>query len=478
MEEIAHQRLASRGSARPSPATGPSRCGRAGIGPGVAASRWGAVGGAGGHRSRGCRRMAAQVTTRHPNGCGPSRIAPSVRQDRGHPAPRPTVGRVPTRKGCAVSELENRRLTPPETDAERHLARRLARPGAPGVGVPGRRDELGHRGQAGRRAHRDHRAARRGSPARRGRARRRQDPARQDPRPLDRLLGAPRAVHPRPAAERHHRRLGVQPGRARLRVPPGRDLRQRRRRGRDQPRLAQDPERAAGVDGGGPGHRRRHDLRARPGRSWSWPRRTRSRWRAPTRCPRPSATASWRASRWATRRPAPSSTCSTCTAGCPRSTACSRSPTPPRCRRWSRRCARCTPPPRCASTSSTSPTPPARARALRLGASPRATLHLLRASRAHAALAGRDHVLPDDVQQVAVPVLAHRLIPTGETQMARRTHRRRGRRPAAARPRAGPDPLSPTVHAAPTLPHHPRRGLRRLRPSCWSRPASSSDSTT
>jgi MoxR-like ATPase len=59
--------------------------------------------------------------------------------------------------------------------------------------------------------------------------------------------------------------------------------------------------------------------------------------------------------------------------------------------------------------------------ALRLGASPRATLHLLRAARAHAALAGRDHVLPDDVQQVAVPVLAHRLIPTGETQMARRS---------------------------------------------------------
>jgi MoxR-like ATPase len=59
--------------------------------------------------------------------------------------------------------------------------------------------------------------------------------------------------------------------------------------------------------------------------------------------------------------------------------------------------------------------------ALRLGASPRATLHLLRASRSHAALAGRDHVLPDDVQQVAVPVLAHRLIPTGETQMAHRS---------------------------------------------------------
>ncbi len=59
--------------------------------------------------------------------------------------------------------------------------------------------------------------------------------------------------------------------------------------------------------------------------------------------------------------------------------------------------------------------------ALRLGASPRATLHLLRASRAHAALEGRDHVLPDDVQAVVVPVLAHRVIPTGETQLARRT---------------------------------------------------------
>ena len=59
--------------------------------------------------------------------------------------------------------------------------------------------------------------------------------------------------------------------------------------------------------------------------------------------------------------------------------------------------------------------------ALRLGASPRATIHLLRAARAYAALAGRDHVLPDDVQSVATPVLAHRLILTGESQLARRT---------------------------------------------------------
>ena len=45
-----------------------------------------------------------------------------------------------------------------------------------------------------------------------------------------------------------------------------------------------------------------------------------------------------------------------------------------------------------------------------LGASPRGTLALSRASQAHAALSGRDHILPDDVQAVAVPILAHRII--------------------------------------------------------------------
>jgi MoxR-like ATPase len=58
---------------------------------------------------------------------------------------------------------------------------------------------------------------------------------------------------------------------------------------------------------------------------------------------------------------------------------------------------------------------------LRLGASPRATLHLLRTARAVAALEGRDYVLPDDLQALAVPVLAHRIIPTAEAQLARRT---------------------------------------------------------
>jgi MoxR-like ATPase len=58
---------------------------------------------------------------------------------------------------------------------------------------------------------------------------------------------------------------------------------------------------------------------------------------------------------------------------------------------------------------------------LRLGASPRATLQLLRTGRAVAALDGRDYVLPDDLQTLAVPVLAHRIIPTAEAQLGRRT---------------------------------------------------------
>jgi MoxR-like ATPase len=45
-----------------------------------------------------------------------------------------------------------------------------------------------------------------------------------------------------------------------------------------------------------------------------------------------------------------------------------------------------------------------------LGASPRAGLMLLRAAKAHAMIDGRDHALPDDVQALAVPVLAHRLV--------------------------------------------------------------------
>ncbi|MDP3889710.1 MoxR family ATPase [Nocardioides sp.] len=58
---------------------------------------------------------------------------------------------------------------------------------------------------------------------------------------------------------------------------------------------------------------------------------------------------------------------------------------------------------------------------LTLGASPRATLHLMRAAKASAALQGRDYVLPDDVAALARPVLAHRLLASVEAAMHGRT---------------------------------------------------------
>ena len=58
---------------------------------------------------------------------------------------------------------------------------------------------------------------------------------------------------------------------------------------------------------------------------------------------------------------------------------------------------------------------------LRLGASPRSSLHLMRAAQAHAAQERRGHVLPDDVQLLATAVLTHRLLPTADAQLARRS---------------------------------------------------------
>ncbi|MDI5963579.1 AAA family ATPase [Streptomyces sp. SL13] len=58
---------------------------------------------------------------------------------------------------------------------------------------------------------------------------------------------------------------------------------------------------------------------------------------------------------------------------------------------------------------------------LRLGASPRATLHLVRAARAAAALDGRDFARPDDLQELASAVLSHRLLPSAQAYTNRRT---------------------------------------------------------
>ena len=62
-----------------------------------------------------------------------------------------------------------------------------------------------------------------------------------------------------------------------------------------------------------------------------------------------------------------------------------------------------------------------RAADVRLGASPRATLQLLRAAKAWAALDGRDYVIPDDLQSLTGPVLAHRLLLTADASIGGRT---------------------------------------------------------
>ena len=89
-------------------------------------------------------------------------------------------------------------------------------------------------------------------------------------------------------------------------------------------------------------------------------------------------------------------------------------------RRRSRTCGRAR---RCSPTSSrvleaTRPHPLSET-----GASPRAGLQLLGAARARAALQGRDFVLPDDVQALAVPVLAHRIEPVAAAPRSTRSSR-------------------------------------------------------
>ncbi|WP_322750342.1 MULTISPECIES: MoxR family ATPase [unclassified Frankia] len=54
---------------------------------------------------------------------------------------------------------------------------------------------------------------------------------------------------------------------------------------------------------------------------------------------------------------------------------------------------------------------------LRLGASPRGSIALLRASQVRAAAAGRDFVTPDDVKALAVPVLAHRMLVAADAEL-------------------------------------------------------------
>ena len=58
-----------------------------------------------------------------------------------------------------------------------------------------------------------------------------------------------------------------------------------------------------------------------------------------------------------------------------------------------------------------------------LGASPRASIMLLRAARSAAAAEGRDYVIPDDVKALVIPVMAHRILVAADAAMTGRTSR-------------------------------------------------------
>ena len=58
---------------------------------------------------------------------------------------------------------------------------------------------------------------------------------------------------------------------------------------------------------------------------------------------------------------------------------------------------------------------------LQLGVSPRASIDLLRASKARAFLDGRDYLIPDDVKKMVIPVLEHRVVLSPEARIERKT---------------------------------------------------------
>ena len=63
-----------------------------------------------------------------------------------------------------------------------------------------------------------------------------------------------------------------------------------------------------------------------------------------------------------------------------------------------------------------------RSKLLALGVSPRGSLALLRAAKAHALTDGRDYLVPDDVKRLAVPALAHRVLVRTRTTVATDGH--------------------------------------------------------
>ncbi len=133
-------------------------------------------------------------------------------------------------------------------------------PGGSDVPQARRSRRAGDPGQARGRPARPRLPVRPGPPPDRGRPRRRQDLAREGDRAVDRRHVAAHPVHPRPAAHRRDRRVDLEPGDERVRVPARRRVRHGAAGRRDQPGLAQDAVGPARGHGGGPGHRRRPHL--------------------------------------------------------------------------------------------------------------------------------------------------------------------------------------------------------------------------
>ena len=173
-----------------------------------------------------------------------------------------------------------------------------------------------------------------------------------------------------------------------LRLPSRADLRERRARRRDQPRLAEDAVRAARVHAGAARHGRRPHARDRaavhrardtePGRVRGHLPAARGAGRPLHGPPVDGLSGARRRGGHAARQ----------RVGRPRRARRARSRPQPRCSRPRRRCAACTSPTRCARTSSRCSCRTREDRRVELGASPRAGLLLLRASKARAAARG------------------------------------------------------------------------------------------
>ena len=102
----------------------------------------------------------------------------------------------------------------------------------------------------------------------------------------------------------------------------------------------------------------------------------------------------------------------------------------PRSSGWSRSAPACAPTRRSSSTSSSLVQATRQTADVRLGASPRGSIGLLRAAQTLAAAEGRPYVIADDVKRLAVPVLAHRLIVAPDAQLRGVTAERVDHRPA------------------------------------------------